>query len=355
MESEGTSSKKLKLTSNDEENRRNKRRIVGNSIEESGTIDSKMLQTDNSKTDGNKMDNMMTESNKAKGNNFEEILYDKVVTGPFVVLLDYNARDSNNAYKKFNKIFCAMWLKNVIKTNGVTSVDAIGYRRGKITFDKYENANLFVTNKGLDTHNLKAYSPRTFVNKFGIAFDVPKSITEDQLKEEAITEIPIISIQRIKRKSLSDSTKLIDTNSVKIGFRGNRIPDHIVIIWGALCPVKFYFPPIKQCYKCLRFGHIQVNCKAQSARCINCSENNCNNQCGGNDMKCGNCGKRDHNAKSEKCQVKIDHKETLKIMTIGNLTYKEAERSIKNKNSIGYIISSCLIFYQRYEVYFENF
>jgi hypothetical protein len=57
---------------------------------------------------------------------------------------------------------------------------------------------------------------------------------------------------------------------------------------------------VTQCYKCLKFGHISVNCN-RAQKCLICAGNHMVKDCVNDTTKCSNCDK-EHSANSKECE-----------------------------------------------------
>ncbi|CAK1591850.1 unnamed protein product [Parnassius mnemosyne] len=63
-----------------------------------------------------------------------------------------------------------------------------------------------------------------------------------------------------KHKNDARRSLLQPTGTVAITFASNVLPDH-VDLHGWRFVVNQYIPPVKQCYNCLRYGHLAKYCK----------------------------------------------------------------------------------------------
>jgi hypothetical protein len=93
-----------------------------------------------------------------------------------------------------------------------------------------------------------------------------------------------------------------------------------------------------RCFKCLKFGHTQKNCRATSKKCGNCAndehtDREQNEKCT-RVQKCVLCG-RDHGSFSRKCEVYIMEKEIMNIKTRNKIPHAEARRKYNQSNPLG--------------------
>lgn len=78
----------------------------------------------------------------------------------------------------------------------------------------------------------------------------------------------ISSAKRFVRKLENGEFTLIQ--SVKVGFKVSEIPKEIIINYSIL-KVEFYYPIVRQCFKCGRLGHTRNRCRSRS-RCLQCGK-----------------------------------------------------------------------------------
>ena len=108
------------------------------------------------------------------------------------------------------------------------------------------------------------------------------------------------------------------------------MPKHLKIFYRII-PVDVYVPNPLRCYNCQRFGHHEDSCRALlGSICENCGAENFdhNEKFCKNNPKCVNCGK-DHQSRSNQCEVWKKEKEIMKIKAIQNISYIEARKSSK--------------------------
>lgn len=75
-----------------------------------------------------------------------------------------------------------------------------------------------------------------------------------------------------------------------------------------------YIPKIKQCDKCLNFGHLRQKCKATDDKCLNCAGTHSVEQCKSSFLKCANCGES-HKGNDRHC------KKYMQVCNILNFKY----------------------------------
>lgn len=86
----------------------------------------------------------------------------------------------------------------------------------------------------------------------------------------------VVSVRHLMRRGRDDdgNAMLLPTQTVAITFSCPSLPDSVDIkSW--YFEVSIYIPPISQCLRCLRYGHIGKYCK-NAQKCSNCGENHWN-------------------------------------------------------------------------------
>lgn len=265
-----------------------------------------------------------------KVKSFQPIFYDETneCKMEYFVLADLELEDNeSNQKKRINDVKLGIILTSLKLSAGIIRIKRIGFRRSKIQFSTAKQANLVLKSKDLTKHSLRVFVPISFTQKFGVIRDVPKSLSEAEIKENLISDIPISSVTRFTRRNPDDEENRTSTYSVKIGFYGSNIPESVTLFLSVR-KVSYYIPPPKQCFQCGRLGHIKKVCKTRKQRCLNCGrEDACNPPCQEKEKKCLLCGSSDHNclAVSKVCPKKEEQSKINKIMTMGNLSYNEVK------------------------------
>lgn len=295
------------------------------------------IPKDGGKSENNKRKGEFVSSNlitKKPLKEFENITYEEDIKNTeFFVLLDLQLENTQENIKKRINDFKIFEILNKLElTEGLVRIKRIGFRRTKIRYEKAHQANSVIHKAStlLEKYNLKAFIPLNFVTKFGIIKDVPKHFDEQQIKDNIISEIEIRSVTRLTRYNPNDELNRIKTNTIKIGFKGNEIPETI-ILFLSVAKVSYYIPKPKQCHNCGRLGHLKSQCKSTKVRCLKCGKagNTCTPPCNIKDQICILCGKNDHNCLDDNktCWKKQEHDDLNKIMTIKNLSFSEVQQS----------------------------
>lgn len=134
---------------------------------------------------------------------------------------------------------------------------------------------------------------RTIWSKtFGIIFDIPAYITEEELKENIISPIKILKTKRVSR---TQEGMKFPTRRVKIVFDGLEVPKEVTFGYTKI-KVK-PFVAFAQCY------HFAQHCKQLNSICAKCGISHDNNiKC--SKEQCVNC-KGNHEATNKDCPARI--------------------------------------------------
>lgn len=189
---------------------------------------------------------------------------------------------------------------------GVLHLRSINRYKVGITFDQANNANMFIQNKKLlQELSLKASIPANDTEVTGVITSVPIDLSNKKIYTLLGISKNIVQVRRFMRRVRSDSgvVSFQPTQTVAVTFASTQLPEYVYLdSWRH--EVNIYVPPVKQCLKCLRYGHIAKFCKNSDA-CSICSENHNFKNCTAdkNNPKCANC-QGSHLAISASCPLK---------------------------------------------------
>jgi hypothetical protein len=141
----------------------------------------------------------------------------------------------------------------------------------------------------------------------------------------------IIKIEKMYRKIYDKERKKIkdlETDNIVITFRGGQTRCELWL-WNKRAAIKVrpYIMPVKQCYKCFRYGHIKAFCRSEE-RCIICGDK-AHGRCT-KEEKCRNCNGQ-HRSTDRKCLVREKNKNIQTIMAYHNVTYNSARRILEGR------------------------
>ncbi|CAL7935741.1 unnamed protein product [Xylocopa violacea] len=135
-----------------------------------------------------------------------------------------------------------------------------------------------------------------------------------------------ISFKRLKKKRMKDDKAWEDSKAILMRIKGDSLPTRLLVGYGHVwLKVKPCIESVKQCYSCLRFGHIQLNCRSKIKRFFRCVEEFhgiCKEQ-----QKCINCGGSHPNI-AKKCPIYQREAATKKVMAYKNVSCREARELV---------------------------
>lgn len=141
----------------------------------------------------------------------------------------------------------------------------------------------------------------------------------------------ILKVERMYKKNFDKTTKKFteeETDNIVVTFKGGKIKTEIWL-WNRKLTIKVrpYIMPVKQCFKCFRYGHLKVLCKSEEI-CIICGDK-AHGRCD-KEAKCRNCGGQ-HRSTNRKCPVYEKNKSIQVIMAYHNISYGSAIRVLEGK------------------------
>lgn len=270
-------------------------------------------------TEGEKMNT----TNEVNDRRFDSARYTNRHRGDFCVLVDTSKSTQIDNEKMRNGLF--LWEKiRGYEIEGIKNIKAIGRSLYKMYFENFEAANKCVDNQELIKNQLRPFIPKSLVETTGVARQIPLNFTDEEIRNNIRSDIPITAISRITRRDPNDKEKFIPTYSVKIAFEGNELPEEIEIFYVKI-KIVHYIPRIRHCYNCGKLGHTKMGCKAAN-RCIICGKaEGCNSACKETTKSCILCGGENHiSLESNKCSKWAKEKQVVEIMTIKKISKSEA-------------------------------
>lgn len=138
-----------------------------------------------------------------------------------------------------------------------------------VIFERPSLANAFLDNTTfLKEQGIKAQIPAQCTELTGVITSVPTDMSNKKIFKVLASSKKIICVRRIMKKI---DGSLQPTQTVTITFASSTsLPDYVFLkMWRI--PVLPYIPPVKQCFKCLRYDHLAKFCK-NAQRCSICTE-----------------------------------------------------------------------------------
>lgn len=277
------------------------------------------------KNNSHDKDEIRNESKNIDYNN----MYKESDPGPYFVYVEHEQSNLGRLFpvRVGHYLFCNQTFKN-----SITDIKPIGLNRVKVVLNTAKAANLLVKHELLTANKLVAYIPKYFTQKKGIIRMVDTYFEEDYIKSNINSSIKVVEVKRMTRKIIDKdgASKIIKRQMVVLTFLGTEIPKFVRI---NLCnfPVEPYIYPVVQCYKCLRYGHTNNQCKSEVTRCKYCGENHISETCDQVDnLFCVFCKSDEHSSVNRKCPMYQKQYNIKQTMASQNLSFKEAESLVNN-------------------------
>lgn len=202
--------------------------------------------------------------------------YDESLKGECKIMIESSL--PNTPAKDFNRLTYAKILNSKYK-NCIVDVKSSGFGKLAVFTKSACAANIILDDKSLESKGLKAFIPSYFVTSQGVIRNIPLDISEKEIKENLEilgyhhNNSAVINVRRLSRKTINNETKkaeYVPSNTVLLTFNNKSLPSK-VSIFNASLNVEKYTPPVKACWKCLRYGHISKYCKSEK-KCRKCGE-----------------------------------------------------------------------------------
>ncbi|XP_028177898.1 uncharacterized protein LOC114365508 [Ostrinia furnacalis] len=212
-------------------------------------------------------------------------------------------------------------LAKLMKKENIDGINQIKYKspyKVLVQFDTKECADKLLGCSKMVDYGYRCQSTTENNISYGVIKGVDLDIDTEEIKKSLESPYEITSIIRLKRLDLDG--KWIDSESIRISFKGSTLPSY-VHAYGCRFKVESYEFPVTQCSLCWRFGHIAKFCPTKKVFCPKCGKDHDN--CETEIYQCLNC-KGPHMALDKKCPMFIKEKEIRKIMCQQNSTYRKA-------------------------------
>lgn len=251
-------------------------------------------------------------------------------SGPFAVYVEHKE-------KNFGRLF-PIRVGHHLKINAqfklaVVDIRSVGLNRVKVILNSFKAANALVNNEILTSQGYISYIPKFYTQRKGVVRMIDTYFTEEYLLAEIECEREIKEVKRMKKWVDDRSTgekKLVDRQVIIVSFCGSSLPSSIRIN-GVIFSVEPYIYPVVQCLKCLRYGHVAKQCKSTKSLCKKCCGEHENNvECLSDSIYCKYCDSNEHSPTSKSCPYYLKQKRIKQIMSISNVSFKEAENIEKN-------------------------
>ena len=231
-------------------------------------------------------------------------------------------------------------IKKVIDNVVGSEIDSARKVRGGkimvITKNKHQAINLMKLSQITDQIKVSVSLDVRTNQSTGIIFnrDLKYSSDEEILRE--LKNQKVINIKRMRKKGVDG--ELYETGLYFLTFSVRELPGDIKVGYD-IVKVRQYVSEPMRCFRCLKFGHTQQNCRSEEEEgkvCGICTEKThteagerCTKQ-----PKCVNCG-QDHASFAKSCPVYLMEKEIAHIKVIKRTTYGIGRREYMQKHPLG--------------------
>lgn len=218
---------------------------------------------------------------------------------------------------KFPKQFALAKLLKAQNISGIMKIKYINAYKILVTFNSEDSENKFLSCDGLRSMGWRSQKTWEVGTSYGIVKDIDLDLSEEDLLQYLRSDIEIVSVKRLSRRSGNEWTP---SETIRVGFKGPSLPSHIFILDLRIKVESFIFP-VTQCSNCWRFGHTKTLCPSNKIICPKCSGHHEN--CEVTTFKCVNCGEN-HMALSKSCKIYKKEKRIRELMSEFNVTYRKA-------------------------------
>jgi len=198
----------------------------------------------------------------------------------------------------------------------------------KFSFD----ANNFVQSDNLLPENWIPYIPNYKIIRTGVVRGVDPSLSIDEILQVLKWRdrpMEVRSIERLKFRDMRNNNELKESNSIKIDFVSNLLPEFISI-WNVKSKVRPYINKIRKCYNCFKWGHSSTFCRNSSA-CSGCGFSHESEDCSNESFNCPDC-KQLHAPFETICPIFRKYEIVNAVMAYCNVSQFIAKKQIKINN-----------------------
>lgn len=218
-------------------------------------------------------------------------------------------------------------LARLFKDNKIRAVSRVKYVHAYkmlLSFDAEEFADLFINCQAFTALGWRSQKTSEVGLSYGVIKDIDMDLPEADIKSNLVSEEEIVSVKRLKKRNQDKSSKeaWVNSESVRLGFKGSRLPPYVAIL-GMKMKVEPYVFPVTQCSRCWKFGHNAIRCPAKKVVCPKCSKYHANCEIVQARYRCVNCT-GNHMSLQRSCPVYKKERRIRELMSEYNCTYKQA-------------------------------
>lgn len=251
--------------------------------------------------------------------------------GPYIVHVSRVTEDPASPVSLHPVKFGQFLYKNKVQSLKNGGIKRIGRNRVSIEFSTAQGANDFHNYSLLKEKGYKAFIPTFNITRIGIVRGICTELSNEEITE--FIETPhgygkVIKARRLNYKVRSEgTTEWRPSETVVLTFDGQKLPHNTFLFHNSLV-VESYKYPVVQCYKCCRYGHVQVQCRSK-IRCHKCSEDHPAETCNvaPDAMCCAFCH-ANHSALDKTCPEYMRQYQIKSLMSAENISFQEASKRL---------------------------
>ena len=317
---------KRKLEADKEENRRKK----GRENEEQSPKERSPKQVEGKTQEVSVREIKIIENLKGKENNANttDLCEWKSNREEYLITISLN-KEKMSLNKKGNLIK----IYNILLNTGIKfdSIKMVGFNRAEVKYKNRQDANRILEESRLKPEGYTSYIPPRWKERKGVIHEWEGTI--EDLRKQLAPDQGTFTLEKLKKRKIKEGkTTWEEGKAILIRMRGDSLPTKIIIGWGHVyLRIEPFVEAVKQCFKCLRFGHVQAVCKTPIRKCFVCTteaHGRCEDK-----PKCINCG-GEHLSMARECQTFQRESAIKKIMAYKNLSYNTAHEIIRKEEKI---------------------
>lgn len=211
-------------------------------------------------------------------------------------------------------------LAKILRENKITDIIKVKYINNYkiyITFNKESSAEFFLACTTFTDLGWRCQKTWELGVSYGIIKNMDLDLSDEELLNNLMSDMEIIAVKRLNRRK---EEKWVESESVKVLFKGPSLPAYVYIL-GLRIKVEPFIFPVTQCSKCWRYGHSAKLCPSNKVICPKCTKNHLN--CENTNFQCVNCS-GNHMALNKICPVYKKEKRIREIMSEFNCSYQKA-------------------------------
>ncbi|KYM98340.1 hypothetical protein ALC62_10950 [Cyphomyrmex costatus] len=254
--------------------------------------------------------------------------YDKGDRPPFIVFVRRVADSSDGANSRLDPIAVSRTILCFAK-NKIIEIKSSGRNKVAVHFNDFATVNTVLSHPSLKEAGLHAFISSFNILRTGIIRNIPLDISENEIINHFFSQFKIISVRRLNIRLRKDETTFSPSRTILVKFRGQYLPRSVSYMHVSF-PVFPYFSRVLICFSCLRYGHINADCKSKP-QCERCGDARHPepDACPRLSLPplCYNCG-REHLPSATSCPAYLKQKLIYTTATLENISYAEARSKI---------------------------